>query len=66
MKIIPIEVSGELNLQAKSLKVYREKYNPEIAVRVNLGEHKKEDGVINMPMYLLQVAYKCHDVYSQN
>lgn len=55
-----------LNLQAKSLKVYCEKYNPEIVVRVNLGEYGKENGVINMPMYLLQVAYKCHDVYSQN
>ena len=36
--VLRIEVSAELNLQAKSLKVYCEKYNPEIAVRVNLGE----------------------------
>lgn len=53
MWIIPIEVSAELNLQAKSLKVYREKYNPEIAVRVNLWEYGKENGIINVPVYLL-------------
>ena len=51
--IIPIEVSAELNLQVKSLRVYCEKYNPEIVVRVNFGEYKKEDGVINVLMYLL-------------
>ena len=45
VRIIPIEVSAELNLQAKSLKMYREKYNSEITVRVNLGEHGKENGV---------------------
>ena len=53
VRIIPIEVSGELNLQAKSLKVYREKYNPEIAIRVNLGEYGKENGTINVPVYML-------------
>ena len=53
MRIIPIEVSAKLNLQAKSLKVYCEKYNPEIAVRVNLGEYGKENGVMNVPIYLL-------------
>ena len=53
VRIIPIEVSAELNLQAKSLKIYCEKYNPEIAVRVNLGEYGKENGVINVPIYLL-------------
>ena len=53
VRVIPIEVSAELNLQAKSLKVYCEKYNPEIAVRVNLGEHGKENDVINVPIYLL-------------
>ena len=52
-RIIPIEVSAKLNLQAKSLKVYCEKYNPEIAVRVNLGEYGKENDVINVPVYLL-------------
>ena len=53
VRIIPIEVSAKLNLQTKSLKVYCEKYNPDIAVRVNLGEYDKESGVINVPIYLL-------------
>lgn len=53
VRIIPIEVSAKLNLQAKSLKVYCGKYNPEIAVRVNLGEYGKEIGAMNVPIYLL-------------
>ena len=53
VRIIPIEVSAELNLQAKSLKVYCERYNPKIAIRVNLGEYGKENGTINVPVYLL-------------
>ena len=56
VRIIPIEVSAELNLQAKSLKVYCEKYNLEIAVRVNLGEYGMENCVINVPMYLQWVV----------
>ena len=45
-------------MQAKSLKVYCEKYNPEIAVRVNLGEYKKEDGVINVPIIAVYLVLR--------
>ncbi|MCD8378338.1 MAG: ATP-binding protein, partial [Candidatus Gastranaerophilales bacterium] len=32
-KIIPVEAKATINLQAKSLKSYREKYEPEISIR---------------------------------
>jgi hypothetical protein len=38
-------------LQAKSLKVYREKFQPEISVRISMSDYKKEEGLVNIPRY---------------
>ncbi len=43
-KIIPVEVKAEVNLRAKSLKVYQEKYKPEVSVRASMANYKKEEG----------------------
>ncbi|MDE7285126.1 MAG: DUF4143 domain-containing protein, partial [Lachnospiraceae bacterium] len=50
-QIIPMEVKAEVNLKAKSLKAYREKFNPEISVRTSMSDYKKEDWLINLPLY---------------
>lgn len=50
-QIIPMEVKAEINLKAKSLKTYREKFNPEISVRASMADYKKEDWLINLPLY---------------
>ncbi|MGI5880280.1 MAG: ATP-binding protein [Syntrophomonadaceae bacterium] len=50
-EVIPIEVKAETNLQAKSLKVYREKYNPQLSIRTSMADYKKEDWLLNMPLY---------------
>lgn len=50
-KIIPIEVKAEENLQAKSLKSYCQKYNPEIALRVSMSDYRKENWLTNIPLY---------------
>jgi len=52
-QIIPVEVKAEVNLKAKSLKTYREKFNPEISVRTSMTNYKKEDGLINLPLYAI-------------
>lgn len=52
--IIPVEVKAEVNLKAKSLKTYREKYNPEISVRTSMADYKKEDWLINLPLYAVE------------
>ncbi|ULQ60406.1 ATP-binding protein [Brucepastera parasyntrophica] len=52
--IIPVEVKAEVNLQAKSLKVYREKFRPEISVRTSMADYKKEDGLVNLPLYAVE------------
>ena len=50
-KIVPVEVKAEVNLKAKSLKTYREKFLPEISVRTSLADFKKEEWLVNLPLY---------------
>ena len=50
-QIVPVEVRAETNLKAKSLKTYREKYSPTLAVRTSMADYKKEDGLLNLPLY---------------
>ena len=57
-QIIPVEVKAEVNLKAKSLKTYREKYSPEIAVRTSMADYKKEDWLVNLPLYAIEQLHK--------
>jgi uncharacterized protein len=52
-EIIPIEVKAEENLQAKSLKVYVEKYKPKTAIRTSMNRFRKETWLINVPLYAI-------------
>lgn len=53
-QIVPVEVKAEVNLKAKSLKTYREKYSPEISVRTSMADYKKEDWLVNLPLYAIE------------
>ncbi len=48
---IPIEVKANENLQAKSLKTFVEKYKTSINVRTSMSNFRKEDWIINIPLY---------------
>ena len=50
-KVVPIEVKAELNLMAKSLRAYREKFKPELAVRTAMTDHRLDGGLLNLPLY---------------
>lgn len=52
-RVVPVEVKAEINLKAKSLKTYREKYLPEISVRTSMADYKKEEGLVNLPLYAI-------------
>lgn len=52
-QIIPVEVKAEVNLKAKSLKTYHEKFNPEISIRTSMADYKKEEWLINLPLYAI-------------
>jgi predicted AAA+ superfamily ATPase len=53
--IIPIEVKAEENLQAKSLKVFREKFTPPMSVRTSMSDFRKQDWLINLPLYAVSI-----------
>lgn len=52
-RIVPVEVKAEVNLRAKSLKVYREKFSPEVSVRTSMADYKKEEWLVNLPLYAI-------------
>ena len=49
--VVPIEVKAETNQQAKSLKVYCQKYQPEYAVRISMNNYREEEWLTNLPLY---------------
>lgn len=51
MNIIPIEVKSGVNVYAKSLKTYRDQYQPAISVRFSLRELEYNNGLLNIPLY---------------
>jgi uncharacterized protein len=51
--IYPIEVKAAENLQAKSLKVYRDKFNPTHSFRTSMTDYYQQDWLINIPLYAI-------------
>ena len=49
--VIPIEVKAEENLQAKSLRAFCDKYNPDYAVRTSMSDYREQDWMVNIPLY---------------
>ena len=60
-QIIPVEVKAEVNLRAKSLKTYQEKFSPELSVRTSMADFKKEDWLVNLPLYAIEKIVKTVD-----
>ena len=51
--VIPIEVKSGTNLNAKSLRIYREKYSPKLSVRFSMQNLRLDGGLLNIPLYLI-------------
>lgn len=49
--IVPLEVKAEENLQAKSLKVFTQKYGVKDAVRASMSGFREQDWLVNFPLY---------------
>ena len=60
-QIIPVEVKAEVNLKAKSLKTYHEKYAPETSVRISMTDFKQQDWLVNLPLYAAEEIKKLTD-----
>ena len=52
-QVVPVEVKAEENLQSKSLKVYIQKYTPRTAIRTSMSDFRKEEWMINLPLYAI-------------
>jgi len=52
-KIVPIEVKSSENTKAKSFKFFCEKYKPQTAIRTSLSNYRKEEWMINVPLYII-------------
>ena len=52
--VIPVEVKAGINLKARSLAVYKEKYNPIKSIRTSLSDFKVNDGLYDIPLYLIE------------
>lgn len=53
-QVVPVEVKAEVNLKAKSLKTYREKFSPAISVRTSMADYRREDWLVNLPLYAVE------------
>lgn len=56
--IIPVEVKASTNLKSRSLRIYREKYKPALSIRTSLGNLRMDDGLLNIPLYMLWTLEK--------
>ena len=53
-EVIPLEVKAEINLQAKSLKAFLEKFNPQISIRSSMADYKRENWLLNLLLYAIE------------
>lgn len=52
MQIIPVECKAGGNVTSASFKRYRRENNPELAIRFSTLEYKKQEDMLNVPLYL--------------
>ena len=55
--IYPLEVKAEENLQSKSLKVYKDKFNPPMCLRTSMRDYRRESWLINIPLYAVGTSF---------
>lgn len=58
-EVLPVEVKAEENLHAKSLRVYSDKFKPAISIRTSMSDYRKQDWIINLPLYAINTL--CDD-----
>ncbi len=56
--ILPIEVKSSENLQSKSLKSFKQKYNSQLVIRTSMSNYRMEEWLENIPLYALDYLTK--------
>lgn len=57
-RIIPIEVKSNKSTNKTSLTKYNEKFNNDISIRVSMNNLKKDDKILNIPLFLIEYMEK--------
>ena len=52
LEILPIEVKSDERISGKSFSVYNEKYHPTLRIRFSLRNVKRDDNLLNLPIFL--------------
>jgi len=51
--VVPVEVQGKVNLRAKTLKSFVDKYAPKVAIRTSPTAYQAEGRFLHIPLYAL-------------
>ena len=54
--VVPIEVKAGVNLRARSLASYKQRYAPECGIRTSLAPWERQDWLYNIPLYAISSA----------
>jgi predicted AAA+ superfamily ATPase len=57
-RIFPVEVKSEEHVKSRSLSFYRKAYNPPLSIRYSMRNLKLEEGLINIPLFLVDYTKK--------
>lgn len=52
-RVVPVEVKAGVNLRARSLASYKQRYAPELGIRTSLAPWEKQDWLYNVPLYAI-------------
>lgn len=63
---VPLEVKAGINTKAKSMRVFRQKYSPELAVLLTAqGANQQDHGLLHAPLYLASCIFGCPRFYDE-
>ena len=65
-RIIPIEVKSDENIKSRSLSVYRNHFAPDLSLRFSLRNIQREQGFINLPLFMVDYTNKFIDLYQKH
>lgn len=61
-KIVPIEVKAGINVRARSLREYMNRYDAQLGIRISLQNLRRDNDILNVPLYLAHRLSKLMDL----
>jgi predicted AAA+ superfamily ATPase len=57
-RIVPLEVKAAQNLRSKSLRTFKDKFDPEVTIRTALVDFRQEEWLTNLPLWAVEYIMK--------